>query len=221
MELFIRRCNLSLYQRDFEPLKSTVEPARRALVNLLAFEIFHQHAEETRALGVFERARARSLTQVQFDVQAEYRVSSAAVVIKADPASLGPLERLEAVELARRMWVQFLAPPVSFVTKPRFRGCGILLPCEGDVLVSESTIVEMKDGDRPLRAYEFRQLALYAALHFNETSAIPEALEVVNSRRGISVRVTTEEFAHEVAGQSASTFLYEIVRMLSDTTISQ
>ena len=117
MELFVRRCNLDIYSRDFEPIKSTVDPARRALVNLLAFEVFHQHDQETRILKPNEAAQARSLSQAQFAVTDVSRISPAAAAIQADENSITENERLEVAELARRMWVQFLVrKPVPFIT---------------------------------------------------------------------------------------------------------
>jgi hypothetical protein len=222
MELFVRRCNLDWYEREFKPIASPLAPARRATINLLAFEIFHASAEKTSGAPADPSLPQRAWINVQPLFEGAEAYETALLAARLEPWMITGAERAEAVELARRMWLYFLQSGNRlFRTKPVFPGCGILMTCRGDVLIEPSTIVEMKDGDRPFRSYVFRQLALYAALLFNATGSLPEELRVLNSRTGVSVAMSTEDFSRQVAGQSASNFLYEIIRMLSEVTVSQ
>lgn len=211
MELFVKRCNLDLYERIFDPIVSSVDPDRRAIVNQFAFEMF-----SLICLGGVTFAGLASAL-------ADKEILVAASSILAAPAdSLNEIEVLEARELARRMWLHFHHPrPTSITVKPAFKGCGLVMSCVGDVLASPDTIVEMKDGDRPFRSYEFRQLSIYAALFYNQEGVVPGRLQVLNSRRGTAVTIATEDFAQQIAGQAASTYLYGIIRLMSESTISQ
>lgn len=211
MELFVKRCNQDLYDRHFEPINSTVDPDRRAIVNLFAFELFCLVAASNVAAG--------NLTTV---LSGNELLTSAASELNVEADELGQQELAEARELARRMWFYFHIPSHSEITvKPIFQGCGIVLSCVGDALVRPGIIVEMKDGDRAYRSYEFRQISIYAALYYNQNHVIPDRLEVLNSRRGTVISVAMEDFSREVAGHSASTYLYNIIRMMSDSTSSQ
>jgi hypothetical protein len=211
MELFVKRCNLDLYERIFDPIVSSVDPDRRAIVNQFAFEMFSL----VYLKGVNFANVANSLADTEILI-------AAASTLATDADSLSEAEVLEARELARRMWMYFHHPKQTLITvKPAFRGCGLVMSCVGDVLSSPDTIVEMKDGDRPFRSYEFRQLSIYAALSYNQEGVVPSRLQVLNSRRGTAVTIATEDFAQQIAGQAASTYLYGIIRLISESTISQ
>lgn len=210
MELFVKRCNLDIYERNFEPLQSSVSADRRAIVNQFAFEMFGLVPNDASAGNI------RKLIAAD-DVQI-----AAGAMLDVKPDEIDGDEVVEARELAFRMWSHFHIPrPTLIAIKPLYRGCGIVVSCIGDVQTQSGCIVEMKDGDRPFRSYEFRQLSIYAALYYNERGVSPEQLQVVNSRRGTAVTVSTEAFAREVAGQSAADYLYGIVRMISENSTSQ
>lgn len=207
----MKRCNADIYARNFEPLASNVDPSRRAVVNLLAFELFDEVCRS-----------GQNLTNLAGALSDSDVVNRSIVKL---PLTLGVMtqeELSESGEIARRMWLHFHHPrPIDIVVKPFFHGCGLVTSCFGDVIISPSIIVEMKDGDRPYRSYEFRQLSVYAALYYNRLGSLPSHLQVLNSRRGTFVSIEIEDFARQVAGQSASNYLYGIIRMMSESTVSQ
>lgn len=210
MEMFVKRCNLDLYDRIFEPLQSSVNAERRAIVNQFAFEMFGLAPNDTALINVRDLLASDGLR------------ASAAATLSVPPDELKGSEVIEARELAWRMWSHFHIPqPTEIIFKPLYHGCGIVISCLGDVYDNSGTIVEMKDGDRPFRSYEFRQISVYAALYYNQHGTIPRRLQVVNSRRGTAITIDTEDFSREVAGQSAYTYLYGIIRMVSESTTSQ
>lgn len=204
MELFVRKCNLRLYERNWPELVSVSEPGGRAHVNRTAFELFcraYEHAHDPALAFEFMHDPANIAA-------AELAVSGVEIMINP--------EKSEVFELARRMWLHFYRSPGPLTLNPVFPGCGIINTCAGDVIRQPSHIVEFKDGDRAFRSYEFRQLSIYAALSLNGTDRMPTSLEVLNSRRGISVSVNIDQFADEVAGQSGVEYLREIIRVISD-----
>lgn len=128
----------------------------------------------------------------------------------------------EAATLAKRMCFHlFQLRRDTVMLKPRYEGCGIINACFGDAISENENIIELKDGDRPFRSYEFRQITVYGALHLNSTGRLPPGFTVINSRRGVSVDISTDTLAGEVAGQSGYDYLREVIRVISDVTISR
>ena len=72
--------------------------------------------------------------------------------------------------LAKRMCTHlFNMRQDRVVLNPLYQGCGIINACFGDAISDTEHIIELKDGDRPFRSYEFRQITIYGALHLNAT----------------------------------------------------
>jgi hypothetical protein len=208
MELFVRKANLRLYSRNWIQLEGKSKPEDRALVNQIAFQslkdavLAHDQYQE----------RIRFLSATPNLAAAEEALTR--------HRSLGQAELEEASALAVRMCYHLYYLRKDSVTlNPRFEGCGIVNACFGDVLTEAGEIIELKDGDRPFRSYEFRQLTIYAALRLNSTGTIPKSVSVINSRRGVSVELSIDSFAEEVAGQSGYDYLREVTRVISDITI--
>ena len=211
MELYVKRCNLDGYERNFEPIQSVVHPDRRAITNQIAFEIF--------SIIV-----SHNISNNEIDIEAYHpdNVSEAVRVLNAGLINLTKEEINEASLLAKRMWLHFAYPHRLMVnTKPKFKGCGIILTCLGDVLVDDDIIVEFKDGDRPFRSYEFRQLSVYSALYYREYRRLPKAIGVLNSRRGTYIQIEFAEFVKEISGRSSLDYVHEIIQMITETTITQ
>lgn len=191
-------------------MKSATPAGGRALVNQTAFELFRNGYES-----------GAGLAQYLSFIATEEAVKEAEMAVIGLEV-LSQTQREESAELARRMWLHFShTGRPDLVIKPFYEGCGIIDACRGDVMLPQHHIVELKDGDRPFRSYEFRQLSIYAALYLNEHGDVPSTVEVLNSRRGVYVRVPLEQFANEVAGQSAVDYLREIIRVLTDEATSR
>lgn len=211
MELYVRKCNLDGYERNFEPIQSVVHPDRRAIVNQIAFEIFSI---------IISRHVPRS--EIDVATYKSNNIVKATKILDVDLADLTKSEIKEASLLAKRMWLHFAYPKLLQVkTKPRFKGCGIIISCLGDALVNNDTIVEFKDGDRPFRSYEFRQLSVYSALYYHEHHRLPKAIGVLNSRRGTYIQVEFDKFVNEISGRSSLDYVHEIIQMVTETTITQ
>lgn len=210
MELFIRKANLRLYERSWPELASETAPGARAMVNRAAFHVLADAA----ILGL-PLANKLDFVRDNNNIQAAELALVGAQIFSAR-------EYVEVAELARRMCYNLFGPDRGdVILSPKFSGCGIINACSGDALENGCHIVELKDGDRAFRSYEFRQLSIYSALHLNSTGLVPNSVEVINSRRGVGVTIGIEEFADEVAGQSAYDFLREIIRFISDITLSR
>lgn len=210
MELFVRKANLRLYQRNSAELVSNTSPGSRSLINQVAFSSL---VDAVAADTSYEQ-RVRFVEHRDNLAAAEENLTGARLLSSA--------ELDESSALAKRMCFQlFRQRQDRVILNPRYDGCGIINACFGDALSDRGHIIELKDGDRPFRSYEFRQITIYGALHLNSTGRLPPVFEVINSRRGISVEMTIDTFAAEVAGQSGYDYLREVIRIISDVTISR
>lgn len=210
MELFVRKANLRLYERNWPELPSISAPGARSLINQVAF----RSVVDAVAAHASYDARVRYLEDMENIATAEERLTNNRLLAVQD------LE--ESSALAKRMCTYLFRTRRDRVhLNPRFEGCGIINACYGDAISEADLIIELKDGDRPFRAYEFRQVTVYGALHLNSTGRLPPAFAVINSRRGVSVEVPIDLLAAEVAGQSGYDYLREVIRVISDVTISR
>jgi hypothetical protein len=210
MELFVRKANLRLYERHWPELVSNAAPGARSLINQVAFRSL---ANAVLADAAYER-RIRFIEDRENIAVAEERLTGLRFLSAAD------LD--EASALAKRMcFYLFFRRLDRVVLNPRYDGCGIINACFGDAISDAEHIIELKDGDRPFRSYEFRQITIYSALHLNSTGRLPPAFAVINSRRGVSVELPIDTLAGEVAGQSGYDYLREVIRIISDVTLSR
>lgn len=209
MELFVRKTNLRLYERNWPQLASTSEPGTRALINQVAF----------RSLVNAVAAHASYEERIRFVGNRENVAVAEEALRGARLLSVAELE--ESSALAMRMCTHLFRRRLDrVVLNPRYDGCGIINACFGDAISDREDIIELKDGDRPFRSYEFRQITIYGALHLNSTGRLPRTFAVINSRRGVSVELPIDALATEVAGQSGYDYLREVIRVISDVTIS-
>ena len=91
--------------------------------------------------------------------------------------------------------------------------------CEGDVFF-ESTLFEVKAGQRTFRAVDLKQLLTYAAL--NNSAQMPPivSLGLFNPRMGISFCSEIDSICLEISGCTAAELLPEIIRVVSSGDLS-
>lgn len=122
----------------------------------------------------------------------------------------------EAVILATRLETYFEDyPDESIVIQPRFKGCGILDSCYGDILARKS-LCELKMVDRNLRSADIRQVLVYCALNYRSGQYSIDTVTILNPRRGLEFSFPVEELAERVSGQNASGLFHHITTFLSD-----
>ncbi|MHB1219763.1 MAG: hypothetical protein ACYC1L_16345 [Alphaproteobacteria bacterium] len=217
-DLFIRRLNRDLYDRDFPPMKKLTTPNRRAFVNEIAFELF--------SLSVTNAVS--SVAVISLD-----EVSPSVEKVRARAARRkGPRETYEnppdsfemqdIVEQHRRMMLA-LAPSThikSIVPQPYFPGCGIIDSCVGDVLAS-TTLYEIKAGDRAFKSIDVRQLLTYATLNQLSGQHNINRLALFNPRSGVRASFDVDEMCFEVSGKDSNTLFREIGAAISSGELSR
>jgi hypothetical protein len=216
MEEFVRRTNMDGYTRQWPPIPGGGTPENRGLVNEAGFLLFKSVAN----LPPPDVGAA-----LRDNLPAAVRAAYAYIVGKqeaTDEPNFAVGERREAVVIAGRLYNYFCRERdlYGMTVGPRFKGSGLLSGCEGDVLLGDRILYEVKSGDRPFRSVDFRQVAVYVALSFAELGAVFERIGVVNPRRGTFVEVSTEDFSLEVAGQSAVTLCHALIESFSSNLVS-
>lgn len=210
LELFVRKVNLRMLDRQWVPLDSNIAPARRALINSVAFgslkSAFGYTGDLTGRLAWLETSENIERTELE--------LTGAQTFNEADVAEVKALAYRMCLNLTRYQ-------PSRVELEPRFSGCGVINACTGDALSETLRFIELKDGDRPFRSYDFRQLVIYAALYMNEGKGVARELQIINSRRGVSVTIPFEQFTSESAGQTPVELLTEVVRIVSDANVYQ
>ena len=198
MDHFVRRMNLDGYERDFIPLKTTSDAEQRGIINDAATRLYGRAVAKAK---VGEKASNDDLDACILEAALYVRGKDPDV----EPVSLGREERKEVLELSKRIerWFATEIKSIKQITvSPRFLGSGIIAACNGDFSTPHA-IIEIKAGDRMFRSADYRQVAIYVALKFAETRKVFKKLVLVNPRVGVSVSISTDSFAREVAGQSS------------------
>lgn len=123
---------------------------------------------------------------------------------------------VESIDLATRLEKYFEGySPKSIMIQPRFKGCGILDSCYGDILAKKS-LCEVKMVDRNLRSADVRQVLAYCALNYRSSQYEIESVTILNPRRGLDFSFAVEELAERASGKNASELFHHITAFLSD-----
>lgn len=122
----------------------------------------------------------------------------------------------EAINLATRLEIYFENHRLeSIVIQPRFKGCGILDSCYGDIL-AKKTLCELKMVDRNLRSADIRQVLAYCALNYRSSQYEIDSVTILNPRRGLEFSFNVEELAERASGKTASELFHQITTFLAD-----
>lgn len=122
----------------------------------------------------------------------------------------------EAITLASRLEAYFRGfSKKSITVQPRFRGCGIVNSCYGDLL-AKGKLIELKMVDRNLRSADIRQLLVYCALNHHSSQYKIDSVVILNPRRGLEFSFDVEEIADRASGKTSAELFHEITTFISD-----
>jgi len=99
------------------------------------------------------------------------------------------------------------------IMQPRFKGCGILDSCYGDILAS-TCLYESKMVDRNMRSIDLKQVLIYCALNYRSQQYTIERVAVLNVRRAVVYEFTVDELARRAARKSAPEVFHQIADFL-------
>lgn len=209
-EHYIRTVNLEAARFE-EPLIARAPPAIRGIVNEVAFRLFSAAVSATTSVG-----------QLDGSVVADALVRSTDFIRNFRQHGRGPLPTpgahavQEAKELAKRteaFFSQSASKPL--IVQPRFRGCGWLSACDGDVF-SSGVLYEIKSGARPFRTADVKQVLVYCALDFASKEHDVQRVCFVNPREGTYFSESLNDLCILVSGRSSTEVLSELVEYISE-----
>jgi hypothetical protein len=215
-DLFVRKVNLMLREREFAPLVSTVVPERRGFINEAAFQFFRIR----RQMFNWNRPRNELVS-----IAAEEAKATISRIERIDPIDISDpvgVEEDEVLVIAERLQMFFSreSKGQSFQVQPKFPGCGIIDTCFGDVCFGD-TLYEVKAGDRTFRSMDLRQLLIYAALSKSASMRPLRHVGLLNPRTGVSFAIGLDDLCLEVSGTQSEELLTEIVRVISSGDTSR
>lgn len=196
------------------PLKNRVEPSSRGLVNELAFMTFERASGGTR---MFKRMDVSQTVRECLPDAVAYvnRVSIGRrghPPLNINPAIDDAMIR-EAGQVALRLLANFKRPSLLEI-RPKFRGCGAVSACEGD-LIYENCLYEIKAGDRNFRILDVKQLLVYCALASAAGDLRFSRIGLYNPRTGLHWAAHLDEICKRVSGRRASDLLGTLVEHFS------
>ncbi len=216
MDLYIRKINLHLYQREFPILKSDISSGRRGLINEIAFIAYCTSPA---------KARLRKLTDYVLSYasrKASERISLLEDIPLESIATPNESEIDDLTEQVRRLRLFFSRTseghPIEI--NPQFPGAGIIGSCEGDIYFN-STLFEVKAGQRMFRSVDLKQLLTYGALNNASRLRPLNHLGLFNPRMGVSFIAALDDICLEISGCMAAELLPEITRVISSGDISR
>lgn len=210
-ESFIRTMNRSL-RKVADPYPSVFPSHRNAAISELGFRIFSDLNRVLLWNADDSAADAPLIITLAASTQSHIEKLGHGLSV----SSMTREERIEAIEIARQLSRHFAIhePGQELVTRPFFRGCGILHACEGDVLAG-TVLYEVKNVDRPFRLADLRQLLTYVALNAASPAYEISAVALLNVRSGKFFRIGLNNLSLAVAGFSAPNLLSEVINYLS------
>lgn len=214
-EFVVKQLNLHFLERFSAPLGLISEPSRRGLINETAFFVF-------RALVANNRTK---LTKDDFsDVQLSAR-NRIALLDRKPLSTVAPLSMTEKREVlllsdAIREFFLVKVDATKIVVDPKFRGCGILDSCFGDVL-ADKALFELKAGARQFRSVDFRQIFIYCALNYSAKSYDIETVSLVNPRHGTYLWLPVDDLINRFSGLRSMQLFEEILQYVSSGGISK
>jgi hypothetical protein len=223
-DLFVRKLNMQLCEREFTPMKSMVSAGRRAFINEIAFQLFGLEVSGKGHFWMFSSYtkalnEGHALTAIRLARQTIGRIEGVKETEIEDP---NDDENVDIVAQVERLGIFFSNTTKGYPLEvaPKFPGCGIIDTCFGDIRFGD-TLYEIKAGERTFRSVDVRQLLVYAALSKSAEMQQLHHLGLFNPRTGISFCMSLDDLCLEISGQPSEELLAAIIRTVSSGDTSR
>ena len=195
-----------------KPLAGSGDNSNNDVIAETAFGLFAESLTAATSIAELLKDAAR-IQRIEESAKGRVFGLRREVALRTHSAHLGTAE---AIDLAMRLQTYFEDYPIeTIVIQPRFKGCGILDSCYGDILARKS-LCEVKMVDRNLRSADMRQVLAYCALNYRSSQYEIDSVTILNPRRGLEFSFVVEELAERASGKNASELFHHITTFLSD-----
>ncbi len=207
----VRKLNLQK-ERYCEHIVSKVDSGRRALVNETGFRLYEYQINNNLFDLVeisnddLEKIKSRCLEYIA-RLQGKVRYATLGEFTKE--------ELKEAYQIAYSIYAYFedYEDRDSLIVSPSFQGCGLLNSCYGDVYCN-STIYEIKAGERDFKGDDVKQLLIYCTLANLQKLHHIKNIGLLNPRSGEYTWVAVSEAIGIASGMELQEAYSEIANYL-------
>lgn len=123
----------------------------------------------------------------------------------------------EAMQITLRL-LNFFPTGTPSLIRPKFKGCGMVNACEGDV-ISGNHLYEVKAGDRGFRVSDLRQLLVYSALAYASNEVAFTRIGLFNPRTGMTWSKDLDEVCMSISGLRANDVLPRLVDHMQSMSV--
>lgn len=212
-EDYIRLINSTLGESFAKQIDFKDPPFRRALINNVSFSFFELIINKNLTIWEFEELTDTSDLLIK-SIATEIKILSNLRFGNMLLPELIGNEILTIKIIVKRLVGQYRFK-AQLVLRPAFLGCGILFEANGDIYY-DSTLVEIKAGQRSFSILDLRQLYTYAAMnHLNKEYEIIE-IELCNPRTGFLWREYIDIVSENISGYSTIEIFKEIITFISE-----
>nr|WP_294858605.1 hypothetical protein [uncultured Fluviicola sp.] len=211
---YIRMINSGFKERLFTPINIEDISTRRALINNIAFRLFHKITTQSMSLNDLNQLSSESENLKLLKVEISQQM---AFLNNAQNFNLNlNANEIQIIKILTKRLCEFSESKSNLEVYPKFQGCGLLFNCFGDIKY-DNTLVEIKAGEGSFSRQDIYQLITYGALNYISDDAFHfEKFQLVNVRTGV---VWTEEIETicEITGGASSAEIYsEVVNYISN-----
>ncbi|MCP1640839.1 hypothetical protein J2T41_000433 [Pseudomonas citronellolis] len=204
----VRKINLQKHHY-IDPIESATPPELRALVNEIAFRVF-KNSPQTPSKKISEIELSKIITSTTTYISKLEKPNE-----KQPNQTITSKETKEAKLIADRIAYYFRInePGEGIEISPKFKGCGILNTCYGDILCNE-TLYEIKAGERDFRSTDIRQLLTYTALSHTQKDTKIRNIGLINPRLGTFSKISIRDAVEIASGRSIQETFNELISFL-------
>ncbi len=213
---YVRLINGGLLEPVYEPFDTADRKNNTALVNVLAFSMLRELCNKNQTLA--QLTNNKYFKSQGFEILLEKDLAYLSKFSYGTECSL-PLsvkEIQQVSQLFRQMYIRYVANNSNVIVDPNFDGCGFINESFGDI-ISDSTLVEIKSGERRFNLTDLRQLLIYLVLnHYSKQSVKINYVELFNPRMGIAFKEDVESFCLNLSALNSQELFSEIQKFVVD-----
>lgn len=191
-------------------------PEERGIVNEMAFRLFMKWCQK----GIDSSLPKEFIPKITNDaVNFIKRFRDVSIEKYKKPSVKG---KNEAIAIAKNLRAYFSknVNVSKIIFFPQFSGCGCISDCEGDIMI-ETTLYEIKSGDRGFRLVDLRQVLVYCALNYIKHTYLIENIVLLNPRRGVLFPIKVDSLCREITGSDMFQVFQDITEFASQSQSSK
>ncbi|MGJ3493562.1 hypothetical protein ACR9PT_03135 [Piscirickettsia salmonis] len=211
---YIRLINGGLIEVLYKPLESASRKQNTALVNEVAFDLFRVAIKNNYpSSSIYCKGRFSAIhLKKSLDNSLSYLKRFAYIEDSLLP--LSNQELLQTSDIFLNLYDRYSAENVN--VHPVFSGCGYINQAAGDI-VKDSTLIEIKAGERKFSIYDLRQVLTYLTLNFYSKDQITiNTIEFFNPRMGIVFNHKVEDLCKNISALSSFELFSEVYSFITN-----